>query len=88
MTEDEAKTKFCCGPPFVAAVTILTSEGGYVADESAVGKCIGSACMAWRGTESNEFKARAGAAFQRHGTRLSPTSSDIEGFCGLAGAPS
>jgi hypothetical protein len=38
MTEDEAKTKICCGPPQVAA-QMMRARPAY---------CAGSACMAWR----------------------------------------
>ena len=38
MTEDEAKTKLCCGPPVTA----------WAAGDSLDFFCIASACMAWR----------------------------------------
>jgi len=38
MTEDEAKTKICCGPPQVAA-QMMRARPAY---------CAGSACVAWR----------------------------------------
>lgn len=38
MTEDEAKTKMCCGPLHFSS----TDPNGQ--------RCIGSACMAWRQT--------------------------------------
>ena len=74
MTEDEAKTKACCGPLV-----------GYAHSDSY--KCIGSACMAWRKIPgASKFKdARTGQLSDRdltgHGTWV------YDGFCGLARAP-
>jgi hypothetical protein len=42
MTEDEAKTKICCGPPQVAAQMMRAMMRALPA------YCAGSACMAWR----------------------------------------
>jgi len=76
MTEEEAKTKVCCGPPFVATAAIAMSSGGSIADERVFGKCIASACMAWREprweTDDQGFPRRV------------PSGA---GYCGLAGAP-
>jgi hypothetical protein len=41
MTEDEAKTKLCCGPLQVATQMVQHLN-------NIPAKCIGSACMAWR----------------------------------------
>lgn len=49
--------------------------------------CIGSACMAWRGRETADFKGRADIAFRLNGVTMKPLPRDIEGFCGLAGSP-
>ena len=43
MTEAEAKTKACCGPPQIAAQMM----GGVVAANRPA-KCAGGICMAWR----------------------------------------
>lgn len=42
MTEEEAKTKICCGPPQAAAQLMGELRKGIAA------KCAGSFCMAWR----------------------------------------
>jgi hypothetical protein len=53
MTEEEAKTKWCCGPlqnlhtaMFQAAASVGDTEGHFD-DLPAGGLCIGSSCMAW-----------------------------------------
>lgn len=45
MTEDEAKTKWCCGPPAMVNQTINHAAGNTNKEPL---KCIGSACMAFR----------------------------------------
>lgn len=84
MTEDQAKTKACCG-------------SGYRPAEN--GPCIASACMAWRWHNDYERrwdlprdKAPEGLGWDyveaiggvAHWVRKTDTP---EGFCGLAGAP-
>lgn len=45
MTEDEAKTKTCCGSlPVMIGVLMTTNPSSKPPHAS----CIGSACMAWR----------------------------------------
>ena len=44
MTEDEAKTKMCCGPPGQNAM----AAGLHVNAEVVETFCTASACMAWR----------------------------------------
>lgn len=83
MTEDEAKTKMCGGPPAAAAAAYY--RAGATVD--APMRCIGSACMAWRGRPNAGFEARAERAFRIEGRRLKPEPHDVDGFCGLAGAP-
>ena len=48
MTEAEAKTKICCGPPFLANAVLVSGPAAHVTDSEVFGRCIGSACMAWR----------------------------------------
>ncbi len=71
MTEAEAKTKICCGPPVAVPywqlliqvqASIANSAG--VSEIKASALCAGSACMAWRND------AASGG-----------------GYCGLAGKP-
>ncbi len=92
MTEEEAKTKSCCGP--------MQAEFG----KSHVVNCIGSACMAWRweGSDySDDFVADDEtiiAQWAEAGWRTSDERNDkghvkmlrpllTQGFCGLAGKP-
>ncbi|MGA0604915.1 hypothetical protein ACO2Q0_02860 [Phenylobacterium sp. VNQ135] len=49
MTEDEAKTKACCGP---------RNNGANGADDDIL--CIGSACMAWREWRDVATSAKTG----------------------------
>ena len=91
MTEAEALKKWC---PFAKSRTIefVSKDGGRETSRITTGdkitvSCIGSACMAWRGKEQPWFTNRAEAEFRRTGRRLEPAGADIDGFCGLAGAP-
>lgn len=76
MTEDEAKTKWC---PFARVpMSYLDNSPAPAVNRAYSGNsayegslCIASACMAWRW---------AGTASQY------PKSSDVPGYCGLAGA--
>lgn len=87
MTEDEAKTKACCG-------------AGYRPLEN--GHCIASACMAWRWSEEKRtlafleavqahMKAQAkpnfNTATQAVWAETGGKFARIEGYCGLAGKP-
>lgn len=85
MTEDEAKQRMCCGPQVVAMAIVITAPTGTVEVLPDAGRCIGSACMAWR-WRIEEFEAA-----QEHFDLCAPPGSTgpvIEGFCGLAGAQS
>lgn len=94
MTEEEALTKWC---PFVRFTPSTSDWKGFnsravaLTDERTTGDvatCIGAGCMAWRGRPTDNFNSRAEAAFRRDGARLTPSPTDIDGFCGLAGATS
>ncbi len=85
MTEDEAKTKDCCGPPADAWARIALHhiEAGWAEFLRDRPKCTASACMAWRVNERDPtYRAQADREYERTGKRLDPP-----GFCGLAGAP-
>lgn len=86
MTEDEAKTKWC---PFVRfhRTPFDTHAPNRNVTASDTTLCLGSGCMAWRSKEQTWFTNRAEAEFRRTGRRLEPTGADIDGYCGLAGAP-
>ncbi len=74
MTEDEARTKLCCGPPMLFAIM------GALKDQRAADTtlCQASACMAWRW---------AYGAPDEDGTVEVLDRSGIYGHCGLAGHP-
>jgi len=72
MTEDEAKTKKCCGPKIIL-LGLLVSTGKRITDPEAPLLCIGSDCMAWRWSYPPDEAA---------GNKNGP-----QGFCGLAGKP-
>lgn len=98
MIEEEAKSKWC---PFarwkfstLSGSPASNREGGPADDGSADNvwlhkgtRCLGSACMAWRGSETAAFVRRAETEFRRSGRTLKPAGDDIDGYCGLAGAP-
>lgn len=77
MTEDEASTKVCCGPP-------ILHEG------NGSGCCVGSSCMAWRWlrytgnqiVDHGHWTDQNGYAATGEKGNLKPV-----GFCGLAGSP-
>lgn len=90
MTEDEAKTKWCCGPPQVAAQMM----GEPV--KTGPARCAGSLCMAWRTTGTSYW-----GIIRKDGTRQRVPSGQFVpleegdetrelwdfGYCGLAGRP-
>jgi hypothetical protein len=82
VTEDEAKTKACCGPfreaiPYAGAAEHeeIARDGldpEYAAEISGRYPCIASSCMAWRWSGTASQYSRI---------------ADVPGFCGLAGPP-
>jgi hypothetical protein len=100
MTEEDAKTKWCCGPQIIAAtLVVLQGDPRRVELTPDAGHCIASACMAWRWRNDYERrwdlpadKPPEGAGWQRveatdgvaHWVRQNAAP---DGFCGLAGAP-
>lgn len=91
MTEDEAKTKACCGPfagraPYAGAAEAaeISKQGidpDYIAEMAARWPCLGSACMAWRETKPVEV-----VYLQRVDAEgYAPGRMPAEGYCGLAG---
>ena len=78
MTEEEAKTKACCGAPLLAQVMISISPNVRITDApDLLGRCQGSACMAWRWEEEQPDP----------GPVHSPNDEDGGGYCGIAGKP-
>jgi hypothetical protein len=91
MTEDEAKMKICCGPQVVAMATLLTLPSGQV-EITGAGRCIASACMAWRDIVKEIPVLRDGSEVEPGHIYLScdvVTSNRrvVGGYCGLAGVP-
>jgi hypothetical protein len=74
MTEDEAKTKWCHK---LLQFKTANPEANWGWD----GKCMGSACMAWRWAK---VERNLGV---NHGYERVITDSGINGYCGLAGKP-
>lgn len=78
-TEDEARTKFCCG--------------GSAAHQQHDGMCKASSCMAWRwGTRQVIHNLKTGVVRDAEpGSRYSATDDVLQevpsgmGYCGLAG---
>lgn len=92
MTEDEAKTRQCCGPQLIAMMNaaIATRGEGMIASASVF--CVGSACMAWRWARkpNEEWKPDHSMMWPPRDNRLGPQPyiEDRErGYCGLAGRP-
>lgn len=101
MTEEEATTKICCGSPYPGSAALLSAPGFTVADVAKIGRCAGSACMAWRWSEAKRSAAFL-EAVQAHMQGMAKPNFNIavqavyaerggqfervEGYCGLAGA--
>jgi hypothetical protein len=99
MTEDEAKTKYCCGPQTVAVAIIITAPVGTAeVDNETAGKCVASACMAWRAGPSatdiqkwvafDRPRVRPGETYESSGEWVDLPAGERRGFCGLASTPS
>ncbi len=95
MTEDEAKTKWC--PHAVAIFERVKIEYGVTYREFSArtdrqvpenGRCIGSACMAWRWNFSPKSQEIVDAIDASFGHPIGSTKRLAEsGYCGLAGKP-
>lgn len=97
MTEQEAKTKWCPMLQVSAATgvlgTVSNRSNAFDDNSDRHGRCIGSACMAWRTTYSatltdqsgNVRRVGAGAMYDM--SRETLGSELVGGFCGLAGKP-
>ena len=89
MTEDEAKTKWCPFSRITGATEshhAMDNRGDPVDAMRVPGLCLGSACMAWRGSGDVMFRdARTGKITDRdltgHGQWV-----QTQGFCGMVGA--
>jgi hypothetical protein len=91
VTEEEAKTKACCGAPAIASATLLASSHAQAEPLPGLkwGHCIGAECMAWRTSIRIETRHRDGHVVQPGEVYLRGSVKTHEvadgGFCGLAG---
>ena len=87
MTEDEAKTKWCCGPPASATATYWHGQ----APVETPMRCAGSACMAWRILNVERAYYKETGLPVPIGERYVPNTVNLVdedyGYCGLAGQP-
>lgn len=86
MTEEEAKKRYC------PTARML---------EAKMCKCMGSACMAWRGSVSREWEVEVNGEIQiwfqdpskdyglaqNEGVKFKELPVSVTGYCGLAGEP-
>lgn len=89
MTEEEAKTKDCCGPDDCGEHIYETLDDGRVQD-TGQRFCAGSQCMAWRW--SDEYKLAAdgsmfSASAKEDQIKKGPLTLVQPGYCGIAGQP-
>jgi hypothetical protein len=87
MTEEEAKTKACCGSYMIAAAiaTADYSRTGAPRPDAINGYCIGSACMAWRWETRQTNPVHPMMAVSMDYQPIYEATD--QGFCGLARAP-
>lgn len=92
MTEEEAKTRDCCGPRMLATAFLLPhdrSAGGGLINRAA--RCIGAECMAWRWRKVPnpdwQDKSYIGGFPRTNPYSEQPAGIDstMDGRCGLAG---
>lgn len=92
LTEQDAKTKQCCGPYIAASATMATSANiDLEVAPGTFGKCIASECMAWRWSEywfqeeiQRRSRAAPSASVQAIADRMK-AEVICRGYCGLAG---
>lgn len=94
MTEEEAKTKWCCGPKLIAdqanAARLMAFPLSQPAGPMENGLCIGSACMAWRPITQEKRVLKDGTEPVPNQLYLRSDIAKtnvltIGGYCGLAG---
>ncbi len=83
MTEEEAATKLCCGPPVIMAMMAVVKSDADSDEARAATRCSRSACMAWRWNPMPPSEIHVGGeAVETRNMGFSTT----DGRCGLAGA--
>jgi hypothetical protein len=102
MTEDEAKGKWC---PFarvaesgkaVAGFNRVQQSSGYEVRSPMASYCIGTGCMAWRWSESEDGPLKRATSAdtaiavlgtpEHRGANRASLLATRQGFCGLAGS--
>jgi hypothetical protein len=89
MTEDEAKTKACCGAVATAWAHIAAAytAQGHAELIPEAPKCVASACMAWRHGKGARFTLDGREVHSWELADAARIVTERSGFCGLAGAP-
>lgn len=80
MTEEEAKTKWCCGNLSFPVKISVAYQSEPVVEYTQ--KCQGSQCMAWRATD-NEIKQNPEGPIE-DGIAMKSSDYTSAGYCGLA----
>ncbi len=83
MTEEEAKTKWCCANMSFPIEVTVAYQAQPIMEYTQ--KCQGAQCMAWRATD-NEIKENPSGPVV-HGRARNANDYVSAGFCGLAGKP-